>query len=376
MPQRRPTITDVARRADVSKGAVSFALNGRAGVSSETRARILAVADELGWQPSLRGRSFSSSRAFACGLVLARPPELLGTDPFFPSFIAGVETVLGPAGISLVLQVVGSAESEEAQYRKLAGEGRVDGVFLTDLRVGDPRIALLQAVGLPAVTLNRPDIRSPFPAICMDDQKGIREAVRHLVALGHRRIAHVSGPLEFLHSLDRRDAWVDVLAEAGLEQGPLVVSDFTAAGGAAATAQLLDLPEPPTAIVFTNDLMAMAGLGIAHSRGLQLPEDLSVTGFDGTELALHMHPSLTTVTRDPFGWGQTAASALLAVIDADPQESRADIDLEPGRLEIRGSTTAPATPFGVVRRPHKKSAGRRRSGSVRSNESPTPKEKT
>ncbi len=206
MPARRPTISDVARHAGVSKGAVSFALNGREGVSSQTRERILDAARELGWQPSHRARSLSVSRAFAFGLVLARAPELIGADPFFPSFIAGIETVLAPAGYSLLLQVVSGTGAEAAGYRKLAGEGRVDGVFVIDLRTDDSRIGLLSELKLPAVTMNRPDVASPFPAVCVDDQSGVANAVAHLVELGHTRIAHVSRPLEFLHSRSRRDA--------------------------------------------------------------------------------------------------------------------------------------------------------------------------
>jgi DNA-binding LacI/PurR family transcriptional regulator len=337
--KQRPTIADVARHAGVSKGAVSFALNGRDGVSGQTRDRILAAADELDWRPSHRARSLSVSRAFALGLVLARAPELLGADPFYPSFIAGVESVLASAGYSLLLKVV-SRTAEEDGYRRLVGEGRVDGVFLSDLRIGDPRLKLLSELGLPAVTLNRPDIASPFPAVCMDDRSGIRAAVGHLVDLGHTRIAHVSGPLELVHSLSRRDAWAAAVAEAQLPAGPLVISDFTAAGGAAATAQLLGLPDPPTAIVFANDLMAIAGLGVAHQDGLRVPEDLSVTGFDGTALAGHVHPPLTTVITNPFRWGRAAARTLLRVVSRDVPRV-ADVQLAPAPLEIRASTARP-----------------------------------
>jgi DNA-binding LacI/PurR family transcriptional regulator len=337
--KERPTIVDVARHAGVSKGAVSFALNGRDGVSGVTRDRILAAADELDWRPSHRARSLSVSRAFALGLVLARAPELLGADPFYPSFIAGVETVLAPAGYSLLLKVV-SRTAEEDGYRNLAAEGRVDGVFLSDLRRGDPRLELLSELGLPAVTLNRPDTASRLPAVYMNDQDGIRAAVRHLVGIGHTRIAHVSGPLEFVHSLSRRDAWAAAMDESRLPAGPLVVSDFTAAGGAAATAQLLSMADPPTAIVFANDLMAIAGLGIAHQRGMRVPEDLSVTGYDGTALGAHVHPPLTTVTTNPFRWGRAAARTLLRLVSQDVSRV-ADVRLGPGPLEIRTSTAPP-----------------------------------
>jgi len=341
VPAQRPTIADVARQAGVSKGAVSFALNGRDGVSSETRARILEVADALGWQPNHRARSLSVSRAFAVGLVLARPPELLGADPFYPSFIAGVETVLAPAGFSLLLQVVTDGDGAEAGYRRLAGQGRIDGVFVSDLTHGDPRIAVLAELGVAAVTLNRPDVPSPFPAVCMDDREGIGAAVWHLVELGHERIAHVSGPLAFVHGRSRRDAWAEALKQAGLRRGRLVEADFTAAGGARATARLLDLAEPPTAIVYANDAMAIAGLSVAHNRGLVVPTDLSVTGFDGTELASHVQPALTTVASNPFRWGQAAARTLLDVIARGGPHGIDDVQLEPARLEIRDSTAPP-----------------------------------
>jgi DNA-binding LacI/PurR family transcriptional regulator len=229
----RPTIVDVARAAGVSKGTVSFALNGRPGVSEDTRERILAAARDLGWTPSTKARALSVSRAFAVGIVLAREPELLGADPFFPSFIAGVERTLIDRGQALVLQVVPEAE-EEAGYRRLADAGRVDGVFLLDLRVDDQRMALLEELGLPAVSIARPDVPSPFPAVLVDDRPGIEAAVRHLAELGHRHIAHVAGPAHFLHGRRRRQAFEETLAAVGLPAGPVVEADFSAAGGVAA----------------------------------------------------------------------------------------------------------------------------------------------
>ena len=153
MGTKRPTITDVARAAGVSKGAVSFALNGKPGVGAQTRERILAVAHDLGCTPSLRGRALSVSRALAVGLVIARTPETLGVDPFFASFITGIETVLSERGHALMLQVVSDERSEHESYRRLAASGRVDGVFLTDMRVDDLRQQLLDDLGLPTVMI-------------------------------------------------------------------------------------------------------------------------------------------------------------------------------------------------------------------------------
>lgn len=335
---RRPTIADVARQAGVSNGAVSFAVNGRPGVAEATRERVLAVAAELGWHPSQRARSLSVSRAFAVGMVIARPPELIGGDPFFPAFIAGVETVLAEHGQALVMQVVPHYEAEADGYRRLARDGRVDGVFLSDLRETDPRISLLEGLHLPAVTLGRPDVPSPFPAVVLDDRPGIAEAVRHLADLGHRRLAHVAGPREFLHGHSRRAAFESTVAGMGLRPGPVVVSDFSAAGGGTATRALLGADEPPTAIVYANDLMAIAGLAVAHELGFDVPRRLSITGFDDTELAAHVRPALTTVKADAFGWGQAASRALLALVE---EGQAPNVDLGPSELVIRDSTAAP-----------------------------------
>ena len=339
MSKERPTIADVATRAGVSKGAVSFALNGRPGLAQTTVDRILAAADELGWRPSNRARSLSVSKAFALGLVITRDPGVLSSDPFFPAFIAGVESVLAVRGQALVLQVVTPGEDEAAGYRRLAQDGRVDGVFLSDLRHEDPRIELLTSLGLPAVTLNRPEGSSPFPAVCLDDRPGTIEVVEHLLALGHRRIAHVAGPSAFVHATARSTAFVSALAAAGLKPAGIEESDFTAAGGIEATRRLLALPDRPTAIVYANDRMAIAGLGAAQQAGLSVPDDLSIAGFDDSELAEFVHPGLTTVRADPFSFGSVAADTLNQLIDGDADVS--DVELPPARLIIRRSTATP-----------------------------------
>ena len=337
MPSR-PTIADVARAAGVSKGAVSFALNDRPGVAETTRARILAAADELGWTPSHRARALSSARALTVGLVVARTPETLSADPFFPAFIAGVEASLSARGQALLLQVIPDRESERRSYEALAANGRVDGVFLTDLRVDDPRPAMLKSLGLPAVVIAPSSLDCPWPVVAVDDRPGITAAVGHLAALGHRRIAHVAGPMELIHTRSRHAAWAGALAAAGLEQASSEHSDFSAAGGAEATVRLLDSTAPPTAIVYANDLMAIAGMSAAQTRGLHVPDDLSVTGFDDTPIAGHLRPPLTTVRTDVVGWGRAAAECLLRLVEGLPCP---DMTLPPPELVLRDSTAPP-----------------------------------
>jgi DNA-binding LacI/PurR family transcriptional regulator len=338
MSKSKTTISDVARVAGVSKGLVSFALNDRPGVAVETRERILRIAADLGWVPSLRARALSTDRAYALGLVIARDPAIIAGDPFFPAFISGLEQVLAPIGQSLVLSMVGDEAAERASYERLAENGRVDGVVLTDLRHQDPRLELISGLGLHAVTLGFPDVESPFGVVSLDDAPGIGSIVAHLTDLGHSRIAHVAGASRLLHGKRRRDSFAAALRERGLVDDLIVETDFSAPDGARATAQLLAIEVPPTAIVYANDPMAVAGVGVAQRAGLRVPDDLSITGFDGSDVAEYMYPSLTTVSTSVTEWGRAAATLLLTAISGDDV---VNVDLEPGRLVIRESTSAP-----------------------------------
>jgi DNA-binding LacI/PurR family transcriptional regulator len=323
----------------VSKGAVSFALNGRPGVGEATRARILAIATELGWQPNTRARALSSRRAFAVGLIMGRPAELLGDDPFFAQFLAGVETVLADHGYALVLEVVaGNRTTEAASYRALATSGRVDGVFILDPRRNDLRFELVDELRLPAVVVGQPVGPCGLPAVATVERTAMAQAVDHLLALGHRRIAHVSGPPGLATTAVRRTAWRAALRAAGVEPGPVVAGDFTAAGGRRATQQLLEQSPRPTAIVYANDLMAIAGVAAASELGVDVPADLSIVGHDDVSLAPYLTPPLTTVHQDVMALGAASARTLVALVERnDPPV----IDLEDPALVVRASTGPP-----------------------------------
>ncbi|HSK24506.1 MAG TPA: LacI family DNA-binding transcriptional regulator [Egicoccus sp.] len=339
--QTRITIADVARAAGVSRSAVSFALNDRPGIAADTRARILRIADELGWRPSARARALVNDRADAVGFVFARPVELLIADPFFSQFLAGLEMVLSPADQALVLQVItGGPEDEAAAYRRMAGDGRVDGFVLTDATEDDPRFAVLEQTGLPAVIAGDAAAETPFPTVGPDEFAGTRVGVEHLLGLGHRRIAYVAGPQNMQHARRRRDAWHDTLVEAGAQPDLLRYSDFTGPGGAGATEQLLAEADPPTAIVYANDLMAMAGMAALHRAGWRVPGEISVVGYDDIALAAHTSPPLTTVRQDVIGIGRLVAAELLQRITGGPIETP---PLQAPTLVVR-ETTGPAPP--------------------------------
>ncbi|MGA5582605.1 LacI family DNA-binding transcriptional regulator [Streptomyces thermodiastaticus] len=333
MVRKQPTIADVARLAGVSRTSVSFALNDRPGIAEDTKRRILAAAAELGWKPSRPARALSLGKAGAFGLVLTREPEDIGADPFFPAFIAGVEAALGERGDGLMVHVT-TPDREQAVYERLAADRRVDGVLLTDLRHDDPRPALVRRLGLPAVVVGQSEWGDGLTSVSLDDRPAYVAAVRRLAELGHRRIAHVEGPQSFHHAHRRRMAWEETLRDLGLPVGPVLPGGFTAEGGARATRELLALAEPPTAIVYGNDLAATAGLSVAQELGVPVPERLSVIGYDDTPLTRYTHPPLSSARADARAWGEAAARALDGVLAG---EDVAHVVLPPAEFVPRAS---------------------------------------
>jgi DNA-binding LacI/PurR family transcriptional regulator len=333
----RVTIRDIAERAGVSKGAVSYALNGQPGVSESTRERIVSIADELGWYPNRAARALSAARADACGLVLARPARTLALEPFFMEFIAGVESELARETIALTLQLVEDVHEEIRVYRRWWGEHRVDGILMVDLRVDDPRVDELVRLGLPAVVVGGPVENSSLPAVWHDEGGVVIEAVQYLSALGHRRVAHVTGVGEFVHTAQRAAAFRRATDELGLH-AEVIETDYSAESGARATRRLLSLPDAPTAIVFDSDLLAVTGLGVAQQMGFSVPDDVSIVGWDDSLISQVVHPPLTAITRDIQAFGIAAARHLLAAVEGAPAT---DVETMRGELTPRGSTGRP-----------------------------------
>ncbi len=334
----RVTIADIAHRAGVSKGAVSYALNNRPGVSADTRRRILDLAEELGWYPHSAARALTQARVGVCGLVLARPAQTLAFETFFMELIAGIEAEVASAGIGLLLQVVVDIEQELAIYRRWWAERRVDGVILVDLRVDDPRVDQVERLGLPAVVVGGPEGTGGLSAVWSDDDGAVVDAVRYLARLGHRWIARVGGVPGLLHTEVRTVAYQRTMAELGLPP-TLLSTDYTPENGAQATRDLLTRPQPPTAIVYDNDVLAVAGLSVAHEMGLSVPGAVSLVAWDDSLLCKVVHPPLSAVSRDITAHGADAARALLTLVDGGPVVRRGQ---PRGRMTPRGTTGPPA----------------------------------
>ncbi|MFJ2938246.1 LacI family DNA-binding transcriptional regulator [Streptomyces sp. NPDC087219] len=335
---KRPTMADIARRAGVSKVAVSYALNGQPGVSEGTRALIKSIAEELGWRPNSAARALTGGLAQAVGLVVRRPARTLGVEPFFMEFISGVETVLAEHGFALMLQMAADQEQEIEVCRRWWGERRVDGVFLMDLQTDDARVGAIHDIGLPAVAIGPPEEAGGLPAIWSDDGESVHEIVRYLATLGHQRIARVAGPAGLAHTVVRDAALAEACQEAGIPEATVVHTDYTGDEGARAARALLISPRRPTAIVFDNDIMAVAALSVAQELSLSIPADVSIVAWDESPLTQVVRPMLSAVSRDIPAYGARSATALLALIGGEGVGSMRE---GYARFVPRGSTSAP-----------------------------------
>jgi DNA-binding LacI/PurR family transcriptional regulator len=335
---KRATIADIAKRAGLSKGAVSYALNGLPGVSESTRARVVQLAAEMGWHANSAARALSASRAGAFGLVLARPASLLGVEPFFMKLISGIETTLASRAVALLLQVAPDRDAEVAAYRRWWAERRVDGIFLVDLRVDDGRVPVLEELGLPAVVIGGPGHHGRLPGVWSDDAGAMAMVMRYLAALGHRRIARIAGLPGLLHTELRNRAFEEVAARLDLDSAVILTTDYTADQGGNATRRLLSGATRPTAILYDNDVMAVAGTSVAHEMGVGVPGDLSVVAWDDSVLCEIVHPPLTALSRDIMAYGAHAAERLLELVET---ETVSDVEDAMPRLVTRGSTARP-----------------------------------
>ena len=334
---RKATMADIARRLDISRAAVSYALNGQPGVAADTRRQVLDLAVELGWHPSASARALTGSDIKVIGLALSRPTEAVAVDSFFFEFLAGVESVLVERGWSLLLRVIGDApEVEIDTYRSWWGEGRIDGVILVDERHRDERVAAVEEIGLPAVLCGGPHKGLSIPCVWTDQAGDAALIVDHLAALGHERIAHVSGPRSFVHERARQRGIRTAAARRGMS--------VTAAGGSyepddasAAVRRLLEEPDRPTAFVFANDHMSVAGLRALHCLGVSVPATVSVVSWDDSPLTRAVDPQLTALHRDNQAYGRNAATTLLDLVAGrDPGQ----VALPRSQLRVRGSTGA------------------------------------
>lgn len=328
------TIRDVARASQVSIATVSRVFNDSPAVSEETRARVRAAAERLGYWPNGIARSLITSRTHMLGVVL---PDLHGE--FFSEVIHGVDLASRAHGLHvLVSRASVSADELGAALRSM--RGRVDGlvVMAPDLDAG---AALEQAArSIPTVILNPDGAPAGADSVAIDNFGGARAVVAHLLALGHRRIAMVTGPEGNADSRQRLEGYRRALADAGLAPDPalIVPGAFDEESGRGAVPVLLARRTRPTAIFAGNDMMAVGVLGALVELGVEVPRGMAVAGFDDIPLARYLHPPLTTAHVDMQALGRRAVELLL-----DPGRGARPPrhDVLPAPLEVRRSCGEP-----------------------------------
>jgi DNA-binding LacI/PurR family transcriptional regulator len=311
---KRTTMADVAALAGVSKTTVSFVLNERPGLKAETKAKVLAAIEELGWTPSATARTLSGKLTDTVGVVLNRPPRLSGIEPTLNDYYMGVERGLSHREVSMLTRVVNSHEAELLTLRTWWHGGRVDGTILHDLRAGDDRPGLLASLGMPVVGVGDLTWRDQLPVAWSDDAAAIDQVVGYLYALGHRRIARLCDRPILSYSRIRTDAFTAACARRGLGESRVVEVPSLPATAAQATRELLLSAERPSALFYENTVTAMAGLAVAGEMGIAVPRQLSVVAWGSAQLCDYTHPTLSAVEENGMAVGVRAAELLLDVI--------------------------------------------------------------
>ncbi|SDR77118.1 DNA-binding transcriptional regulator, LacI/PurR family [Microterricola viridarii] len=332
-PRDRASINDVARRAGVSAQTVSRVANGMNNVRPATRERVLAAMNELSYRPNSAARNLKAGRFRSIGLVTFNMTTL-GNER---TLNAVAESASAAGYTTILLPVADPTQSEVAGAFGRLQEQAVDGIILImSAEIGSPEELRLTA-GLPLVIVDS-DATQPYTIVDTDQEQGARLATQHLIDLGHREIAHVTGPASSYSARRRAEAYRSVLTEAGLTVPPTLVGDWTAASGLARGREIAASEHPPTAVFVANDQMALGVLHAFHERGWKVPEQISVVGFDDSDDAEAYWPALTTVHQNFDEVGQRATSLLISLIDGEPAPQNALVQTH---LVVRDST-APA----------------------------------
>ncbi len=334
----RPKIKDIAERAGVSVATVSRALSGSSLVTDETRKRINALARELNYRPNVSARNLRTRRSMSVLLVVRD----VG-NPFYLEILKGVEATAREAGYAVLMGNTENDPDREVEYFNMLRDGHADGMILMTGKLPPPEPGESADLShLPVVIALEMIEGSGFPHVQIDNVAAAEAAVDHLIALGHRRIAHIAGPLPEVMALHRRDGYRAAMKAAGLAvpEGYEVRGDYLLESGEACASDLFALPEPPTAIFAANDEMAYGAIHALRRLGREVPGDVSVVGFDDLYLSKAFYPPLTTVSQPRADIGRTAMSQLLNVLSDGDVAAEPAIVL-PTTLNIRGSTAPP-----------------------------------
>jgi DNA-binding LacI/PurR family transcriptional regulator len=334
--ERQLNIGEIARRANVSTATVSRTLNQSGAVKPETARKVWRAAAELNYYPNSHARALVSGRSRLLGLIVSDI-----TNPFFPELVRTFEALATQHQYDLILT------STDYQTPRMTGclrrmiERKVDGVAIMTSEMDIGLIKELSRRGVPLVFMDVGQVGPRMSHVLIDYANGIRQAVDHVVALGHKRVGFIAGPLDLHSARTRRQAFLDGMRAHGVKPDPKLVREgtHTAEGGQQTMAAILRQQKRPTAVVCSNDWTAIGALHAIDAAGLRVPEDVSLVGFDDIPLASYTSPPLTSVRMSAGDVGSTAFDALFRLIGGERLEG--DIYQVPTKLVVRQSTAKP-----------------------------------
>jgi LacI family transcriptional regulator len=330
------TISDVAREAGVGVGTVSRVLNDSPRVSDATRQKVLRVMEDLDYVPNPFARRLSLGRALTLAVIVP-----FFTRPSFVERLRGVEAAIAETEYDLVLYNVETVSKRDQCFQSVPRPGRIDGLLILSLSLSDEHADHFRASRVPTVVVDNDDIN--LPRVVVDDVEGGYKATRHLIDLGHERIGFVGdtypNAFNFTSSYRRYTGYGKALAEAGIADRPeyYVTGEHAMDVARELTHRLLSLERPPTAIVAASDTQAVGILEAARDRGIAVPDELSLVGYDDIEIAEYL--DLTTIHQPLFESGWRATHLLFQIIEEEVAE--AICDRQPTRLIVRGTTAPP-----------------------------------
>jgi LacI family transcriptional regulator, galactose operon repressor len=327
------TISDVARQAGVSTVTVSRVLNNAPNVNLATRRRVEQAIEELGYVPNVAARSLRSKRTHSLALIL---PDV--TNPFWTTVARGVEDAAQSSGYAVLLCNTDENCAKQLRYLELVASRSVDGVIIAPFDCDAQNIHALQDREIATVLIDRRIVGWETDSVRGDSAGGARALVRHLIDLGHTRIAVISGPAITSTAQDRVDGYLAALMEAGIRVDPALIKqgEYRSSSGEQLMGQLLDEGLHPTAVFAANNAIAMGVIDAAIRRGRRIPHDLALVCFDDVDAASHLFPFLTVAVQPAYEMGVRAAQLLLSRVEAGPTLAPRHV-LLPTRLIIRHS---------------------------------------
>jgi len=335
------TLEEVARLAGVSRSTVSRVINNHPHVRPETRERVWQAIRKSGYQPHAIARSLVTNRTQIIGMVIPEAVTTIFTDPFFPILLRGATNACNVHRHQLMLSLFAASADQQERYQNLLGNGYLDGAIVASAPLDDPLISNLLHDRVPFVSVGRhPNRQVHF--VDVDNLGGARMAVEHLIRLGHRRIATITGRLDTTHGQDRLEGYRQALEAHGIpvEEGLITEGDFTESSGMVGMQRLL--PASPSAVFVASDMMAIGALKALRQAGREVPQEIALVSFDDMPVASAIEPALTTVRQPIERMGFMAVEVLLSLVESSPEE-KAFVHriVLPTELVVRASCGSP-----------------------------------